>query len=334
MNEYDFETSAIHAGESANSAVSVLRPPPSTTGTSRKMHAGEVETSADLVSRLLAERYPQWADLPITPVPSAGTDNALYRLGDDMVVRLPRIDWAIGQAEKERQWLPRLSPWLPLDIPVQLAVGEPGAGYPWPWAVYRWLEGESATFERLADPRKAATDLARFIEALHRIDTTGGPLAAEHHLRGAPLAMRDAQTREALAALKEMMDTDMATQVWESALEAPEWDREPVWFHGDLLSGNLLIEQGNLKAVIDFSGLGVGDPACDLMIAWGLFSGESRETFRAALGVDDATWARGRGQALSQAVIFIPYYLETNPVGVNNAWRAVAEVLRDYSAHG
>jgi aminoglycoside phosphotransferase (APT) family kinase protein len=295
-----------------------------------KMHADEVDTNIALVVRLLAAQFPQWAGLPLRPIPSAGTDNALYRLGADMVVRLPRIDWAIGQIEKERQWLPKLSPFLPLAIPVPLAKGEPGEGYPWQWSVYRWLEGESATIERIADPLQAATDLAQFITALQRIDATGGPLAAEHKLRGIPLAMRDRQTREAIAALHGMIDTDAATMVWEAALQAPEWDRAPVWFHGDLLPGNLLVERGRLSAVIDFGGLGVGDPACDLMIAWGLFSGESRDVFRAALGVDEATWARGRGQALSQAVIFIPYYLNTNPIGVGDARRLIDEVLSDY----
>ena len=172
--------------------------------------------------------------------------------------------------------------------------------------MHRWLDGESAIFERLVDPCQAARDLAHFITALQGIDTTGGPQAVEHKLRGRPLALRDTQTREAIAAMQGMIDTDALTRIWEAALQAPEWDREPVWFHGDLLPGNVLVEQGRLSAVIDFSGLGVGDPACDLMIAWGLFRGESRKVFRAALAVDDATWARGRGQALSQAAIFIP----------------------------
>jgi aminoglycoside phosphotransferase (APT) family kinase protein len=297
-----------------------------------KMHANEVATSIDLVARLIAAQYPQWAGLPIVPVPSAGTDNALYRLGVDMVVRLPRIDWAIGQAEKERTWLPRLAPFLPLKVPVQLAMGEPGEGYPWQWSVYRWLHGESATFEHLANPRQAAFDLARFITALQQIDTTGGPVAVEHKLRGASLKMRDARTREAIALLKGLIDTKAAMRIWEAAVSAPEWDREPVWFHGDLLSGNLLVDRGRLSAVIDFGGLGVGDPACDLMIAWSLFSGESREWFRSALAVDDATWTRGRGQAISQAAIFIPYYLDTNPIGVSSALRMIGEVLQDYNA--
>ena len=300
--------------------------------TAGKMHVDEVDTDASLVSRLLAAQFPQWADLPIEPVPSAGTDNALFRLGDDMAVRLPRIHWATG-VDKEHEWLPKLAPFLPLAIPVPLAKGQPGEGYPWQWSVYRWLEGESATIERIADPRQAATELAQFISALQRIDATGWPPPRPPNAsRGVPLAMRDRYTRKAIAALRGMSDVDTATAAWEAALGAPAWHGPPVWVHGDLLPGNLLVKQGRLSAVIDFAGLGVGDPACDLMIAWGLFSGESRDMFRAALAVDDATWARGRGWALSQALIFIPYYLDTNPVGVGNARRTIDEVLADHSA--
>lgn len=302
--------------------------------TAGKMHANEVDTDAALVGRLLAAQFPQWADLPITPVASAGTDNAIYRLGDDMAVRLPRIDWALGQVDKELQWLPRLAPFLPLAISSPLAKGDPGEGYPWHWSVYQWLAGANATLDRIADPRQAAIDLAQFITALQRIDATGGPRAADHNLRGLPLATRDMGTRAAIAALQGAIDTDAATMVWEAALQAPDWNRAPVWFHGDLLPGNLLFEQGRLSAVIDFSGLGVGDPACDIMIAWGLFCGESRNVFRAALAVDDATWARGRGHALSQALIFIPYYMDTNPVGVGNAKRMIDEVLVEHRASG
>lgn len=289
------------------------------------MHADEVDTDVSLVRRLLTAQFPQWADLPIEPVPSAGTDHALYRLGDDMAVRLPRIGWATGQAEKERQWLSRLGAQLPLAIPVPLAKGTPGESYPWDWSVYRWLEGESATIERIANPCEAATDLAHFVTALQRIDPAGGPPAG----RGVPLAMRDTSTREAIAALRGMIDVHTVTAVWEGALGTPVWHGPPVWVHGDLLPGNLLVEQGRLSAVIDFGGLGLGDPACDLMVAWGLFSGESRDVFRVALSVDDATWARGRGHALSWALIFIPYYLDTNPLGVAAALHTIDEVLAD-----
>jgi aminoglycoside phosphotransferase (APT) family kinase protein len=303
--------------------------------TAGKMHVDEVDTDASLVRRLLVAQFPQWADLPIEPVPSAGTDNALYRLGDDMAVRLPRIERATWQVDKEHAWLPRLAPHLPLAVPVPLARGLPGEGYPWHWSITLWFEGENVTIERLADPRQAATDLARFIAALQRIDPSGGPPPGEHNFgRGVPLAQRDSRTREAIRALDGMLDTEAVAAAWDVALQAPAWHGPPVWIHGDVSSGNLLAVQGRLSAVIDFGWLGVGDPACDLMIAWTLFSGESREAFRTALSVDDATWVRGRGWALSWALIFIPYYLNTNPGGVSNAWRAIDEVLADYSANG
>jgi aminoglycoside phosphotransferase (APT) family kinase protein len=294
------------------------------------MHAGEVNTDAALARRLLVAQCPQWADLPITPVPSAGTDNTLYRLGDDLAVRLPRIYWAEGQADKEREWLPRLAPLLPLRVPAPLFRGEPGAGYPYPWAVYRWLDGANAAQAPPADTTRAAVELAQFLIALQSIDTTGGPPATEYGLRGAPLAGRNAATRQAIAALEGVIDADAATAVWDAALRAGDWDRPPVWFHGDLLPGNLLVSRGGLSAVIDWGGLGVGDPACDLVIAWALFSGASREAFRAALGVDEATWARGRGHALSQAAIFIPYYRQTNPVGVAYHRRTLDAVLAEH----
>ena len=294
--------------------------------TAGKMHVGEVDTDASLVRRLLAAQFPQWADLPMEPVASAGTDNALYRLGDDMAVRLPRIHWAAG-VDKEHEWLPKLAPFLPLAIPVPLAKGNPGEGYPWQWSVYRWLEGENATIEQIVDLSQAATDLAHFIVALQQIDPTGGPPAR----RGVPLATRDQPTREAIAALHGTLDANIVTAAWNVALEAPAWQGPPVWVHGDLLPGNLLVKQGRLSAVIDFAGLGVGDPACDLMIAWNLFTAETRDLFHAALAVDDATWARGRGWALSQALIFIPYYLDTNPVGVAIARRTINEVLANGS---
>jgi aminoglycoside phosphotransferase (APT) family kinase protein len=298
-----------------------------------KMHADEVDTDVSLVGRLLAAQFPHWADLPIEPVHSAGTDNAIYRLGGDIAVRLPRIHWATGQVDKEHLWLPRLAPLLPLAIPVPLAKGTPGEGYPWHWSVYRWLEGENATIERIADLRQAAMDLAQFILHLHRIDPTGGPLAGDHNFgRGEPLAMRDTHTRVAIDTLYDMgmLDAGDVTAAWEAALRAPAWSGPPVWVHGDLQAGNLLAVRGRLSAVIDFGGLGVGDPACDLIVAWNLLSAETRDVFRAALGVDDATWARGRGWALSVGLIALPYYRSTNPALAAISRRAIDEVLAEH----
>ncbi len=298
---------------------------------SGKMHDDEVDTDISLVRRLLAAQFPQWADLPIEPLQSAGTDNAMYRLGDDMAVRLPRIAWAIEQVNKEQQWLPKLAPHLPLAIPVPLAKGTPGEGYPWHWSVYRWLEGENATLERIADPIQAATQLAQFLVALQGIDPTGGPRPGPHNSsRGVPLAMRDSETRGAIASLHGMIDTEAATSVWEVALQSPAWSGAPVWIHGDLQSGNLLAQRGRLSAVIDFGCLGVGDPACDLQVAWNLFSTETRNEFRAALQIDDATWARGRGWALSVGLIALPYYQSTNPILAGISRRAINAVLADH----
>jgi aminoglycoside phosphotransferase (APT) family kinase protein len=293
-----------------------------------KMHVDEVGTDVTLVGRLLAAQFPQWADLPIEPVHSDGTDNAIYRLGDDMVVRLPRVRWATGQVDKEQRWLPRFAPLLPLAIPVPLEKGTPAEGYPWDWSVYRWLEGENATTERLADPLQAATELAHFVTVLQRIDPTDGPVPGDHNSsRGVPLASRDVETRAAIEIMNGMVDTDAVTVAWEAALKAPAWGRPPVWLHGDLQSGNLLAVQGRLSAVIDFGCLGVGDPACDLIVAWNLFSAETRDEFRATLPVDDATWARGRGWALSIAAIALPYYQSTNPVIAAGAKHTIDAVL-------
>ena len=296
-----------------------------------KMHVDEVDTNVSLVVRLLITQFPRWANLTIEPVHSTGTGNALYRLGDDMVVRLPRIPWAVEQVDKEQKWLPRFAPLLPLNIPVPLAKGKPSEGYPWHWSIYRWLEGEDATTEPIADPCQAATDLAQFITALQQIEATGGPPPGRHNFyRGVPLAMRDQQTRAAIAALHDVLDADEVTAVWDAAIEVPAWNGVPVWLHGDLHSGNLLVQQGRLSAVIDFGGLGVGDPACDVMAAWLFLSAENRAVFRAVLQVDDATWARGRGWALSFGLIALPYYQTTNPVLAGTARRAINEALADH----
>lgn len=296
-----------------------------------KMHVDEVDIDLSLVGRLLAAQFPQWADLPIEPFHSSGTDNAIYRLGDNMAVRLPRIHGATEQVDKEHQWLLRLAPHLPLAIPVPLAKGTPGEGYPWHWSVYQWLAGKNATIERITDLGQAARDLAHFIAALQRIEPTGGPLPGVHNFfRGEPLSMRDSETRAAIATLQGTLDASALTEAWEAALQTPTWGGSPVWIHGDLQPLNLLVQQGRLSAVIDFGGLGVGDPACDLIVAWNLLSAETRNVFRAVLSVDDATWARGRGWALSIGLIALPYYQNTNPVIADISRRAIDEALADH----
>jgi aminoglycoside phosphotransferase (APT) family kinase protein len=294
------------------------------------MHADEVDIDATLVARLLAGQFPRWAKLPIEPIRSAGTDNALYRLGEDMVVRLPRILTATGQMEKERKWLPRLAPRLPLAVPVPIAKGKPAEGYPWRWSIYRWLEGETATIDRIADPLQAATELGEFVAALQRVDPAGGPPPDEHNsFRGVPLSSRDSSTRDAIMSLPNTLDAAAVIAAWEAALHAPVWQGRGVWLHGDLHASNLLAQRGRLRAVIDFGCMGVGDPACDVMVAWTYLSAETRDAFRAALPLDDATWARGRGWALSFGLIALPYYETTNPELAGIARRSIEEVLAD-----
>ncbi|HLX06173.1 MAG TPA: aminoglycoside phosphotransferase family protein [Candidatus Binatus sp.] len=294
------------------------------------MRVTEIDISSSLVRRLLTAQFPAWADLPLTRVRSGGTDNAIYRLGDDMCVRLPRIEWTTAQLDKEHEWLPRLAPHLPLAVPVPIAKGKRAENYPWHWSICRWLPGENAFVEHFADLRDAAIGLAQFVAAMQRIDTAGGPRPGAHNFgRGVPLAIRDADTRAAIAKLDAILDTDAVTAAWDDDSNAPVLGGPPVWIHGDFHGGNLLVDHGRLSAVIDFGGLGVGDPACDFAAAWTIFSGESRDAFRAALSIDDASWARSRAWALSTGLIALPYYLDTNPMIVAMARRQIAEVLAD-----
>jgi aminoglycoside phosphotransferase (APT) family kinase protein len=293
------------------------------------MHADEIETDVALVRRLLAGQFPQWADLEIDPVVSYGTDHDIYRLGDHLVARLPRIEWATKQAAKEAAWLPRLAPHLPLAVPVQLAAGHSAEGYPFEWSVYEWLPGENAN-GTIDDLYQAAFDLAAFVNALRHVDTTGAHPRPSRG-RGAPLSELDEQVRQSIAQLGDRIDVHAALRSWEESLDAPAWEGDELWVHGDLLPGNLLVVDGRLSAVIDFGGLNVGDPACDLQPAWNVFAGESRTRYRAELQVDDASWLRGRGWTLYQAVSALPYYWNTNPGMIRQASHALAQVLANSS---
>jgi aminoglycoside phosphotransferase (APT) family kinase protein len=284
------------------------------------MHPDELDVDVPRVRRLVAAQFPEWADLQIEPVSQRGTDNALFRLGSELVARLPIQESKVATLVKELEWLPRLALHLPLEVPVPVAEGEPGEGYPCKWAVYTWLSGESPTAP-LPDP---LPELTAFIRALQAIDASAGPRPGPHNFgRGEPLANRDAPFRAALAKI----DIPGAREAWEEALSAPAWERPGVWIHGDLDARNVLVRDGSITAVVDWGSLGVGDPACEVMVAWKLVPAEARDAFRETLGVDDATWARARGWALSQAVGALGYYTdETNPVLVAEARRWLAEL--------
>ena len=294
------------------------------------MSAETVNIDASLVRWLVAAQFPQWAHLPIEPVEAGGVDNRTFHLGAEMTVRLPSAEGYILQVEKEHEWLPKLTPLLPLPIPVPLAKGAPAEGYPWQWSVYRWIKGKTAKTGRIADLCQFATDLAQFLTALYRIDPNGGPPPGQHNFfRGGPLTVYDTETRQALAALEGRIDTEAANVVWKTALAA-KWQGPPVWFHGDIAWGNLLVQDGRLSAVIDFGTSGVGDPSCDLAITWTLFRGESREMFRSSLGLDEATWARGRGWTLWKALITLAEHIETNSAEEKVSQRVIGEVLADH----
>lgn len=294
--------------------------------------ADEPGINPGLVRRLLASQFPEWADLPLRRLEPAGADNVIYRLGEDMSVRLPRGEWAAGLTAKEHYWLPRLAPRLPLPVPVPLGVGKPASGYPWDWSVSGWLPGETATAQSLADPHRTAHELAEFLTALQQALPVESDAPNPHdEVTGVPLGRRDHATRGAIAAAHDTFDAPAMTAVWEAALRMPAWDRAPVWFHGDLHLGNLLVSGGHLSAVIDFAGLGAGDPACDLVIAWNLLSPQTRPVFRAALQVDDATWARGQGWALATGLNAYTSYAATNPLVAVNTRRQITQVLIDHA---
>ncbi|MFJ2025181.1 aminoglycoside phosphotransferase family protein [Streptomyces sp. NPDC087897] len=278
------------------------------------------------VRGLVAAQFPQWSDLPVEAVDACGTANAIYRLGADMTVRLPRTEGSAADVATEHRWLPRLAPRLPFPVPMPLAQGVPAEGFPRPWSVCTWLDGVNpAPGDATSSSDLFAADLAEFVLALRGIDPADAPPA----YRAAPLATRDTATREALASLGGVVDAEAATTVWKGALAAPPRTGRPVWVHGDLQPGNVLVADGRLTAVIDFGCTGLADPAVDLIAAWYLLTADARETFRTALAADAAAWARGRGWALSIALLELAHYRESNPAMARIAAHVIDEVLGD-----
>jgi aminoglycoside phosphotransferase (APT) family kinase protein len=292
-----------------------------------------IVVDAEQVRRLIERQFPQWAGLPVQPVADGGWDNWTYHLGPGMLVRLPSASEYALAVDKEHRWLPVLAPQLPLPIPVPLAKGEPGAGYPYPWSIYPWLDGQPASADRILDPVRFALDLAGFLTALRSIDPAGGPLPGKHNwFRGGPLRTYDGQTQNALAELDGHIDAGLARQVWKSALDA-RWDGVESWFHGDVAEGNLLLNDGQLAGVIDFGTCGVGDPACDMAIAWTLLTAEGRQTFRERLLAGPAEWARGRGWALWKTLATYASRLGAGEEAAS-ARHVLSEILSDYARTG
>jgi len=284
------------------------------------------EIDAALVSRLVAAQFPQWAHLDIRAVEHGGWDNRTFHLGDAMSVRLPSADGYVPQVEKEHRWLPFLASRLTMPIPTPLGLGRPSAEFSRPWSVYGWLHGEVATHADIPDLPKFARSLAQFLVALRGVDATDGPAAGDHSFqRGADLAFYDEETRRAIEVLRDRIDGGAAAAIWDDALSTT-WTAPPVWFHGDISDGNLLVTGGDLSAVIDFGTCGVGDPACDLVIAWTFLDEASREAFREAVQLDDDTWARARGWAIWKALIVAAGFTGTNSPSGGRALRVIADL--------
>lgn len=265
--------------------------------------AAEVEVTEALVRALLADQHPDLADRPITPLAS-GWDNALFHVGDDLIARLPRRELAVPLVAHEHRWLPELAPRLPLPIPVPVRIGRPGAGYPWPWSVVAHRPGDSALRTPPDDPAEAARVLGGFISAMAR----PAPADAPHNpFRGIPLADRDDRTRAWIDQLSGLIDAPSVAACWAAHVALPRWTGPPIWLHGDLHPNNLIVDRGRIAAVIDFGDLTAGDPATDLGVAWTLLPAEVRPLLREALDVDDDTWGRGRGWALSLGLAYLAH---------------------------
>lgn len=287
------------------------------------MHKDELHIDINIAKQLIIEQFPQWQDLSINSIKAWGSDNVIYRLGQDMCIRLPRMSDDAKGIDKDARYLHLFASLLPLKIPEFIAMGSPNKDYPSKWGVYRWLKGKSADYEPLTNLNEAAITLAEFIVALQKIDIKEAPISS----RDTSLLNRDQKTRAAIKALKETIDTAKVNNIWDQSLELPIYDKTPVWLHSDLHYGNLLIENGKLTAVIDFGMMGIGDPAADYIAAWSLFDFKSRLKFKEKLQIDEITFARARALALSIAVTIIPYYKDTNPSLTKVAKRIIKEIL-------
>ncbi|WP_426564602.1 aminoglycoside phosphotransferase family protein [Angustibacter sp. McL0619] len=295
-----------------------------------RLHADEVDIDDPLARELVDGQLPQYSALPLRRVVSGGTDNAVFRLGDELALRLPVHPGAVGGLLKEVRWLPMLAPQVSLSVPEVVEVGEPTQHYPFPWAVVRWLPGEDALTASFESQSSLALSLGRFVAELQAIDPAQVPApGSPGFVRGLPLAGRDETFREYLAQCDGLIDVPRTVRVWDEALAAPPWSGPPVWLHADLLPGNLLVRQGRLAGVLDFGAMATGDPAYDVTPAWQLLDAASRPAFLEVVGADEATCRRARGLIVSGAVIALPYYQHTNPSMVATARRGLESVLAD-----
>ncbi|WP_433774236.1 aminoglycoside phosphotransferase family protein [Bacillus wiedmannii] len=286
--------------------------------------------NASLVEKLIQEQFPEWAHLEVKPVKFSGHDNRTFHLGDQMSVRLPSDAAYAPQVEKENKWLPILSKELSLPISAPIAKGNPSEEYPWSWSINKWVEGETVTKENVHDLNEFAAELGSFLVALQSIDASNGPIAGAHNFyRGGLISVYDQEAREAIENNKDVFDEALLKHFWKLALRST-WERKPVWVHGDIAPGNLLVKDGKLSAVIDFGILGVGDPACDAAMAWTFFDKNSRNIFKEILRMDEETWNRARGWALWKALITYDANKGSNKGGAEESHRVIQVIVDDY----
>jgi len=287
----------------------------------------KIQVTLDIINALIAEQFPQWANLKITPVRNSGWDNITFHLGDSMLIRMPSAQCYVAQVEKEQHWLPKLAPHLPLRIPKPLALGVPNNQYPWHWSIYEWIEGAVASKDSIDSLPDFATDLGHFLKVLQAINTTDAPTPGAHNFyRGGLLKTYAADVEQSINILRSTIDVSAVQIIWNKALSS-QWQSAPVWLHGDIAPGNLLTREGKLSAVIDFGCCAVGDPACDLAIAWTFFDTESRARFKAALSIDENTWARGKGWALWKALLTCAQLPGSDPSQYTNARKVIETLL-------
>ena len=271
-----------------------------------------ININTDIARRLIAEQFPEWSNLSIYPVKESGNDNRTFHLGEEMSIRLPSAECYVPQVEKENQWLAYLAEKLLIPISVTVAKGKATEYYPWSWSIMKWIKGETVNSDRVKDLNKFAGQLADFLTSLYSIETAGAPPAGKHNFfRGASLSVYDNETRQTLEILKDEFEETIILEIWGRALST-KWTEKPVWVHGDMAVGNILVDKlGNLCGVIDFGILGVGDPACDLVMFWTFFDKESGSIFKEAMLLDENTWSRARGWALWKALISYRDYKKT-----------------------
>jgi len=285
-----------------------------------------------LVKQLINEQFPIWSHLEIKPVELSGNDNRTFHLGDHMSVRLPSAECYVPQVEKEHKWLPILANKLSLPISKPLAKGSPSNAYPWPWTINEWIDGESLNKENISDLSQFAIDLGGFLKEFQSIDANGGPIAGKHNFfRGGNLAVYDQETRDSIEQTKEIFNKDFLTEIWETALSS-KWEYEPVWVHGDIAPGNLLVKNGALCAVIDFGILGVGDPSCDAVMAWTFFDNDSRKVFKNSLNFDENTWNRARGWALWKALITFNANKDIDTPIREESYKTINVIMNDFKS--